>query len=141
MDFLNDAITEIEQTISKNEFLNKNTKITASFPGKTLPTELKKHIVCIGIKNLRVENTAIGESKKTVSETFNIKIYTPFSRGSAEKRRVCAEITKELNKNGFFTQCEWFDSFADINSCCYICESSFEKEGEIDFEEEFYGTK
>ncbi len=141
MDFLNEAIAEIEQTVSENEFLNKNTKVTASFPGKKMPTELKKHIICIGIKNLYVENTAIGENTKTVTATFNIKIYTPFARGSAEKRRVCAEITKELNGKGFCTSCEWFDSYADINSCCYICESSFKKEAEINFEEEFYGTK
>lgn len=127
MDFITDIITAAQTALEADDWLRENAKIVAAFPGRRLPSMPPRHIVCLGIQAIRLENSEIGGDVKTAGVTVSVRVYTPFRRGSSEQLTCGAKISAALLQNGFAQSGSWAEEYADVTSSCYICTAAFEK--------------
>lgn len=131
MDFITKMIDAALNALARDRWLQENAKITAAFPGRTLPAIPQKNIVCIGVQAIRLTNSEIGGDVKTAGVTLSVRVYTPFRRGSSDRLKCCAQITQRLLQDGFAQSGQWTDEYADTTSGCYICTSGFEKSAKL----------
>ena len=112
-----------------------NVRITRAYSDKIKPTQLKKAVVAVGIKNIEVDDNSLGQGIKTGSYSVFANIYIPHSydRLSFEQIvfRICRNIS-ELNVVAIEISAVTADSTAE----CLVMKSVFTFNDEICFKED-----
>lgn len=110
----------------------ENIRIKRAYPDEIRPTQPKKAVVAVGIKNIEVDETSVGQNIKSGSYSVFADIFVPYSfdKQSFEKIvfRICMDIA-ELD----LTAIEISGITADTAAECYMMKSLFTFNDEICF--------
>lgn len=107
-------------------------RISRAYPDEIKPTQLKKAVVAVGIKNIEVDENSVGQDIKSGSYSVFADIFVPhsFDKQSFEKIvfRICTDIC-ELNLVAIEISGVTFNTTAE----CYMMKSLFTFNDEICF--------
>ncbi|MDE7124220.1 MAG: hypothetical protein K2N83_01855, partial [Eubacterium sp.] len=85
------------ELITADEYF-KDIQVTRAYPGVIKPTLLKNAVVAVGIKEINVEDSSLGENVKTGSISVFANIYVPYSfdKSNFEKIvfRICSNVAE-----------------------------------------------
>ena len=127
-------LTDFMDILEADEFF-KNARITRAYPDTVKPTRLKKATVAVGIKNIEVDESSVGQSVKSGSYSIFADIFVPYTydKQSFERIvfRICADIS-ELN----LVAIEVSGISADPTAECYMMKSVFTFNDELCFKGE-----
>ena len=120
--------------LETDEFF-KNVRITRAYPDSIKPTQLKKAIIAVGIKNIEVDENSLGQDIKSGSYSIFADIFVPYSYDKQTFERIvfriCADIS-ELN----LVAIEISGVTANTTAECYVMKSVFTFNDEISFKGE-----
>ena len=120
--------------LEADEFF-KNVRITRAYPDAIKPTQLKKAVIAVGIKNIEVDENSLGQDIKSGSYSIFADIFVPYSYDKQTFERIvfriCADIS-ELN----LVAIEISGVTANTTAECYVMKSVFTFNDEISFKGE-----
>ena len=120
--------------LETDEFF-KNVRITRAYPDSIKPTQLKKAVIAVGIKNIEVDENSLGQDIKSGSYSIFADIFVPYSYDKQTFERIvfriCADIS-ELN----LVAIEISGVTANTTAECYVMKSVFTFNDEISFKGE-----
>lgn len=110
-------------------------KITRAYPNEIKPTQLKKAVIAVGLKNIEVEDGSIGQNVKSGSYGVFADIFVPYSHDKQSFEqivfRICRDIA-ELNVVAIEVSSVTVNTTAE----CFVMKSVFTFNDEICFKED-----
>ena len=124
-------LSDFMDRLAADEFF-ENVKITRAYPDVIKPTQLKKAVVAVGIRNINVDENSVGQDIKSGSYSIFANIFVPHSydKQGIEKIvfRICRDIS-ELN----VVAIEISSITANSTAECLVMQSVFTFNDEICF--------
>ena len=127
---LSDFIDKLEA----DEFF-ENVKITRAYPNEIKPTQLKKAVVAVGIRNIEVDENSIGQDIKSGSYSVFADIFVPYSYDKQTFERIVFRICMDISELNLVA-IEISGVTANTTAECYVMKSVFTFNDEISFKEE-----
>lgn len=127
---LSDFIDRLEA----DEFF-ENVKITRAYPNEIKPTQLKKAVVAVGIRNIVVDENSIGQDIKTGSYSVFADIFVPYSYDKQTFERIVFRICMDISELNLVA-IEISGITANTTAECYMMKSLFTFNNEICFKED-----
>ncbi len=132
MAYLSDIVTDFVEKLSKSEEM-AGVKIVTKFPYGIKPTEIDKAVVSVGLKNIKLSNSSLGEDDRSGNYTISAKIFVPFKMGGFVTNSVFCRICKVMLMNCDVVACKCGETLADEKTSSYVLECEFDFEDEFNF--------
>lgn len=127
---LSDFIDKLEA----DEFF-ENVKVTRAYPNEIKPTQLKKAVVAVGIRNIEVDENSIGQDIKSGSYSVFADIFVPYSYDKQTFERIVFRICMDVSELNLVA-IEISGITANTTAECYMMKSLFTFNNEICFKED-----
>lgn len=127
---LSDFIDKLEA----DEFF-ENVKITRAYPNEIKPTQLKKAVVAVGIRNIEVDENSIGQDIKSGSYSVFADIFVPYSYDKQTFERIVFRICMDISELNLVA-IEISGITANTTAECYMMKCLFTFNNEICFKED-----
>lgn len=110
----------------------KNVKLTRAYPDEIKPTQLKKAVVAVGLKNIDVNENSVGQDIKSGSYSVFADIFVPYSFNKQSFEEIVFRICKDISELNLVA-IEISGIKADTTAECYMMKSLFTFNDEICF--------
>lgn len=88
-------ITDFIELITADEYF-KDIQIIRAYPGVIKPTLLKNAVVAVGMKEINVEDSSLGENVKTGTISVFANIYVPYSFDKSKFEKIVFRICRNV---------------------------------------------
>ena len=110
----------------------ENIRITRAYPDEIKPTQLKKAVVAVGIRNIEVDESSIGQDIKSGSYSLFANIFVPYSYDKQTFERIVFRICMDISELNLVA-IEVSGVTANTTAECYVMKSVFTFNDEISF--------
>ena len=110
----------------------KNVRLTRAYPDEIKPTQLKKAVVAVGLKNIDVDENSVGQDIKSGSYSVFADIFVPYSFNKQSFEEIVFRICKDISELNLVA-IEISGIKADTTAECYMMKSLFTFNDEICF--------
>lgn len=131
--FVNAIISKIKE----NSFFDDK-KVIQAFPDVQKATALRKPVIAVGLKEISVGDSSIGQQIKTGNISISANVFIPFSCTGCSAEKCICEICKSVIGCGI-SAVRISECAADSYAQCFTVQSVFTFNDEIAFGGEFDG--
>ena len=127
-------LSDFMDRLAADEFF-ENVKITRAYPDVIKPTQLKKAVVAVGIRNIVVDENSIGQDIKSGSYSVFADIFVPYSYDKQRMDQIMFRICRDISQLNVVA-IEISGITANTAAECFVMKSVFTFNDEICFKEE-----
>jgi len=124
-------VNEIIGKIRENGFFDDK-KVIHAFPDIQKPVILKKAVIAVGLKEISVDDSSIGQASKAGNISVSADVFIPFSLHGCSTEKIVCEICRSVSAYGI-SAVKISACCADSYSQCFVVKAVFTFNDEIVF--------